>query len=65
MMQLYLESIRVHDLTKLNVVNPTLTLEEYYNFWKKKREKSVTSPFGLHIGHYEAALMHYEILEVH
>ena len=38
-MQLYLESIRVQDLTKLNVVNPTLTLEEYFTFWKKKREK--------------------------
>ena len=64
-MQLYLESIRVRDLTKLNVVNPTLTLEEYYNFWKKKRENTVTSPFGLHIGHYKAALMNQKILEVH
>ncbi len=54
-MQLYLESLKVNDLTRLNTVRPNLLLEEYYTFWKKKRENTVTSPFGLHVGHYKAA----------
>ena len=32
---------------------------------KKKRETTVTSPFGLHVGHYKAALFNPRILEVH
>ena len=64
-MQLYLESIKVQDFKLLNIVRPTLTLEEYSDFWKKKRESTVTSPFGLHIGHYKAALHKPAILEVH
>ena len=64
-LQLYLESIQVKDLRKLNIIRPTLSLEEYYSFWKKKRETTVTSPFGLHIGHYKAALLKASILEVH
>ena len=64
-MQLYLESLQMRDLRKMDVINPTLTLEEYRAFWKKKREKSVTSPFGLHVGHYKAALYNLWILEVH
>ena len=35
-MQLYLESLRVNDLMRLNTIRPTLLLEEYYNFWKKR-----------------------------
>ena len=63
--QLYLESIKVNDLSRLNRIKPTLLLEEYYNFWKKKRESTVTSPFRLHVGHYKAATLNLKILEVH
>ena len=64
-MQLYLESIKVNDLSRLNRIKPTLLLEEFYNFWKKKQESTVTSPFGLHVGHYKAAMLNLKILEVH
>ena len=64
-MQLYLESIRVKDLTQLNIVRPRIHLEDYANFWKKKRENTVTSPYGLHVGHYKAAITKPSILEVH
>ena len=55
-MQLYIESIQMDDLARMNIVRPTLTLEEYRLFWKKKRETTVTSPHELHVGHYKAAL---------
>lgn len=32
---------------------------------EKKREDTVTSPFGLHIGHFKAALKHKQILNIH
>ena len=64
-MQLYLECLQTKDLTKLDMVGLNLTLEEYMNFWKKKRETTATSPFGLHIGHYKAALHKPVILNVH
>ncbi len=48
-MQLYLESFKVKDLKKLNCVKPYLSLEEYQQFGKKKRENTVTSPYGLHV----------------
>ena len=64
-MQLYLECIKVNDLTKLNKVTSNILLEEYQSFWKKKRESTVTSPYGLHIGHYKAAVHQLKILEVH
>ena len=64
-MQLYLESLRVNDMSRLGVIKPSLSLEEYHLFWKKKRETTVTSPFGLHVGHYKAALHKLAILDVH
>ena len=64
-MQVYLECIKLNDLTKLNRVKPILSLEEYHSFWKKKRENTVTSPFGLHVGHYKAATYKLNILDVH
>lgn len=64
-MQLYLESIKVKDLSKLGLMKPTLPLEDYYSFWKKKRETTVTSPYGLHVGHYKAATFNMKILNVH
>ena len=64
-MQLYLEWLTVKDLSRLNVITPSLSLEEYALFWKKKRETTVTSPFDLYIGHYKAALCKPRILNVH
>ena len=64
-MQLYLESLQNKKLHQMNVVKPTLSFEEYKNFWKKKRETTVTSPYGLHVGHYKAAILSPKILEVH
>ena len=64
-MQLYLESLRVQDLSRLNVVRPDILLEDYRQFWQKKRETTVTSPYGLHTGHYKAAVHKLAILNVH
>ncbi len=64
-MQLYLESLKMNDLSRMNVVRPMLSLEEYQSFWKKKRETTVTSPFGLHVGHYKASVHKLNILNVH
>ncbi len=64
-MQSYLECLRMNDMTRLNVVTPEISLEEYRMFWKKKRETTVTSPYGLHVGHYKAALHKLNILNVH
>ena len=64
-MQLYLESIRVNRLSNLGVVKPTLLLEDYQTFWKKKHETTATSPYRLHVGHYKAATMNLAILNVH
>ncbi len=64
--QLYFESLQTTRFKgKLNIVKPTLQLKEYKQFWKKKREDTVTSPFGLHVGHFKAALQKEEILNVH
>lgn len=49
----------------LKPVKPTLSLEEYKFFWKKKKEKTATSPFGLHVGHFKAATQNEDILNVH
>ena len=48
-------------------MNTEITFEDYKEFWKKKRESTATSPFGLHIGHYRSALgiQSTDILEVH
>ena len=46
-------------------ISPVLSLPEYKSFWKKKRESTITSPFGLHVGHYKAVLNHEKILDVH
>ena len=64
-MQLYLESLQSQSFAKMNIVKPVLSFEEYRNFWKKKRENTVTSPYGLHVGHYKVAVSYPSILEVH
>ncbi len=64
-MQNYLECIKVNDRTRLNQVKPHILLEEYQSYWKMKRETMVTLPFGLHVGHYKAAVNKLNILQVH
>ena len=49
----------------LQKLKAELSLAEYKRFWKKKKEETATSPFGLHIGHYKAATEKEEILNVH
>ena len=64
--QLYFESLITSRMSKkLKPVKPILSLEEYKAFWKKKREETATSPFGLHVGHFKAATQNNEILNVH
>ena len=64
--QLYFECLKTRHLSdQLKIVRPKLTLEEYKQFWRKKKEATLTSPFGLHVGHYKAALQQEEILNVH
>ena len=64
--QLYFESLKTTRLTgALKIIEPQLTIEEYKQFWKKKKEETVTSPFGLHVGHFKAALQNVKILNVH
>ena len=64
--QLYFESLKTHNMAKeLNIVKPYISLSEYRQFWKKKKEVTVTSPFGLHIGHFKAVLDKPAILNVH
>jgi len=46
-------------------VNTEISLTDYREFWKNKRETTVTSPFGLHIGHYKSVLENEDILEIH
>ncbi len=64
--QLYFESLQTSRMSrKLTPVKPRLSLEEYKSFWKKKREETATSPFGLHVGHFKAATQNDNILNVH
>ena len=37
-------------------MNIDIKLEQYRQLWKKKQETTVTSPFGLHIGHYRSVI---------
>jgi len=64
--QLYFESLSANRMARsLTKVKADLSLEEYKRFWKKKKEETVTSPFGLHIGHFKAAVENEEVLDVH
>ena len=64
--QLYFESLHKTKMARsLKIIKPSLGLEEYTSFWKKKKEGTATSPFGLHIGHFQAATQNDAILNVH
>ena len=64
-MKAYLEGLAYGTLDIPESVDVTLELKEYKKFWKKKKEITVTSPYGLHIGHYKAVLEEDDILECH
>ena len=61
----YIKGLHVKDMTILDSVKKEISPEEYKAFWKKKRENTVTSPFGLHVGHYKAICEDENLLEVH
>ena len=61
----YLKTLQYAENVTHDSVNTNITIEEYKKFWKKKREITATSPFGLHIGHYKSVLQHDDILESH
>ena len=61
----YIEGLAYSRIDIPDSVDTNLTLEEYRKFWKKKKELTVTSPFGLHIGHFKSVLDEDDILEVH
>ena len=65
--QKYIKGMAVRDTSILNTVDVNITLDQYRGFWKNKRETTVTSPFGLHIGHYRSAMgpTATDILDVH
>ena len=65
--QRYIEGMSVSNQNILNSVNTNITLKQYKDFWRAKRETTATSPFGLHIGHYRSVLDadQSNILEVH
>ena len=65
--QHYIAGMKAVDDSILNTVKVEITMKEYRKFWANKREITVTSPFGLHIGHYKSVLGKEEsdILDVH
>ena len=64
--QVYFETLATYHMRfKQHSIVAQLSLEDYRKFWKKKREDTVTSPFGLHIGHYKASLQKESLLDVH
>ena len=64
--QRYFECLQTSKMSqKLVQVKSEISLNEYKTFWKKKKEETATSPFGLHVGHYKAAIQREEILNVH
>ena len=61
----YIESLAYSNPDIPDSVDVTITLDQYRQFWKNKKEVTVTSPFGLHIGHFKSVLKHDLILEIH
>ena len=64
-MKAYLETLQYPRANSENSVDTNITLQQYKEFWKNKRETTVTSPYGLHIGHYKSVLNEEDILELH
>ena len=61
----YILGLQYDKATIPDSVDVSMTVDQYKAFWKKKRENTVTSPFGLHVGHYKASIADESILEVH
>ena len=65
--QEYIKGMAVKNVDDLNTVDTNISEMHYRDFWKRKRETTVTSPYGLHIGHYRSVIgiPGKDILEVH
>ena len=63
----YIKGMAAKSHQDLNTVDVHITMEQYMEFWKFKRESTVTSPYGLHIGHFRSCLGKHgeDILDVH
>ena len=60
----YVKGLASGDMRAVEKVTVEVELAEYQQFWRKKRETTATSPFGLHIGHYKAVLGEEDLLEI-
>ena len=65
--QEYIKGMAVRNVDDLNTVDTNISEMQYRDFWKRKRETTVTSPHGLHIGHYRSVIGNdgKDILDVH
>ena len=61
----YIKGMASSNLSMLGSINMEMNMEDYRSFWNKKRESTVTSPFGLHIGHYKTSLDNESIAQIH
>ena len=61
----YIKGMTSSNLSMLDSINMEMNMDDYRSFWKKKRESTVTSPFGLHIGHYKTSLDNESIAQIH
>ena len=63
----YIKGMAMRSPTDMDTVDVNITEKQYWEFWKNKRESTVTSPYGLHIGHYRSCLCFEarDILDVH
>ena len=48
----------------LKIIDP-ITTEDFFHYFKKKREKTETSPSGRHMGHYKAILRNEGLVRLH
>ena len=50
----YMEVMAANKLDTIDSIKTKLSIEQYRNFWNKKKENTATSPFELHIGHFKS-----------
>ena len=50
----YMEGMAAKKLDTIDSIKIKLSIEQYRDFWNKKKENTATSPFGLHIGHFKS-----------
>ena len=61
----YIKGMSSSNLLMLDSINMEMNMEEYKSFWNNKRETTVISYFGLHIGHYKISLETESIANIH